>query len=106
MYLKVRRKECVCRRLTFTCVCTCVEADIGSIFDYVHLIDGDRVSQAVWPDSSSGPASNFRLLGLEASHHSHLALTCVLGSRTLALEFIEQMIFLPSPSSQPNKRDF
>lgn len=105
MYLKVRRKECVymCVGGSRSHVCTRVEADVGSILDCLYL---GSLRQSGQTACSWDPVSTFRLLGLEASHHSHLAVTWVLRSRTLALEFIKQMVFLLSPSSQPNKRDF
>lgn len=79
---------------------------VASLTASTLLMETGSLRQSGQTACSWDPVSTFRLLGLEASHHSHLAVAWVLGSRTLVLEFLEQMIFLLSPSSQPNKRDF
>lgn len=79
---------------------------VASLTASTLLTESGSLRQSGQTACSWDPVSTFRLVGLEASHHSSLAVTWVLGSRTLALEFIEQMVFLLSPSSQPNKKGF
>lgn len=50
-YLKVRRKECVYMCGGSSQHVWRPEADVGSLIDCFYLTHGDRVSQAVWPDS-------------------------------------------------------
>lgn len=79
---------------------------VASLTASTLLMETGSLRQSGQTACSWDPVSTFRLLGLEASHHSHLAVAWVLGSKTLVLKFLEQMIFLLNPIFSAQQKGF